>query len=252
MRNELAERIDRDDLDAAITFLALIVVLLVLPNENLDALFGVNPQRVWSVVVFVAGLSFFGYLLSRVVDPTTAIGVTAAVGGCVSPGLTITSLTEQVRRYPAFSRIYAFAAAIAVTMLFPRNLLVVGIVSPSLARSVALPFVAMAGVGGAVTGLLWIRIERHERPAGELETPFRLRSAFAIGAVVAGIVLVIETVQPSIPSDVTRLGLVLLTIAEQVVYVGVTRAAGARTIALAIGAILLGSASLGIALVLLL
>lgn len=115
-RNELFEHVQRDELGALLEFVVLVFVLLLLPNEEFDVLFGLNPQRVWLVVVFIAGLSFFGYLLSKVVDPATAIGVTGVLGGCVSPGLTITSLTEQARRYPEFSLVYVFAAASAVTI----------------------------------------------------------------------------------------------------------------------------------------
>jgi uncharacterized membrane protein (DUF4010 family) len=247
--NGLFEHVQRDELRASLEFLALVFVLLLLPNAELDVLFGLNPQRVWLVVVFIAGLNFFGYLLSKVVDPATAIGVTGVVGGCVSPGLTIISLTEQARRYPEFSLVYALAAASAVTMLFPRNPIVVGIVSPSLALSVVIPFVAMASVGVTVTGLLWIRIQTRELPASELDTPFRLRSAFAFGVIVTVIMVVINTFELSIPSDVTRIGIVLITVAEMSVYVGITWSAGERKMAKVLAVILLGSASVGITLV---
>lgn len=75
-RNGLFEHVQRDELGALLEFVVLVFVLLLLPNEEFDVLFGLNPQRVWLVVVFIAGLSFFGYLLSKVVDPATAIGVT--------------------------------------------------------------------------------------------------------------------------------------------------------------------------------
>lgn len=247
--NELLERVERDELKASAKFVALVFVLLVLPNEELAVLFGLNPQHVWLVVVFIAGLSFLGYLLSNVVDPSTAIAITGALGGCVSPGMTITSLTEQSRRYSEFSLVYPFAAAIAVTMLFPRNFVVVGIVSPSLARSVVVPYVVMAGVSGTVTGLLWVRTRAREPTARELDTPFRVRSAFAFGGVIGAILLVINIFEFSIPSAATRIGLVLLPIAQMSVYVSITWSAGERKMATVLAVILLGSASAGIILV---
>jgi uncharacterized membrane protein (DUF4010 family) len=186
-----------------------------------------------------------------VIDPTAAIGVTGALGGCVSPGLTVTSLVEQARRYPAYARVYAFAAAIAVTMPFPRNFVVVGIVKPSLALSLWLPFAAMACVSVTVTGLLWVRIRSRDPPATELHTPFRIRPAFVFVVVIGAITIVTNKFGLSIPSNAGRIGIVLITVGELIAYVGVTWTAGARKMAEIIAVILVSSASVGLPLVLL-
>lgn len=237
---------------AAFKFLALVFVLLLLPNKNLDLVFGLNPQRLWLIVVFIAGLSFLGYLLSKVVDPATAISLTGILGGAVSPGMTITSLTEQYKRYPAFDLDYTFAGAIASTMLFSRNFIVVKILSPALAQSLLVPFAAMAGVGIAVIGLLRIRTRSRDPPTGELDTPFRIRSALVIGAVIAVVLVLINNFEVSLPSNTTRVGIVVATIAQLSIYVVVTWTAGAKKMAQVIAVILLGSASVGISLVLIL
>lgn len=242
---------DREERRASLEFLALVAVLVVLPGEELDVLFGLNPRRVWMVVVFVAGLSFLGYLLSKVLDPATAIGVTGVLGGAVSPGLTITSLTEQARRYPEFRPVYAVAGALAATMLFARNLGVVVIVSPSLARSLVVPFAGMAVVSVTVTAFLWARTREYQPPTPELDTPFRIRSALAFGALVAGVLVVVETFEPSLPSEATRIGIVLATVVQLTVYTGVTFTAGVTEMARVIAAIVAGSAGVGVALVLL-
>lgn len=79
-------RVDRDEVMASLQFSLLVLVLILLPDEELAVFFGLNPQRVWLVVVFIAGLSFFSYLLAKAVDPRTAIGVTGVVGGGCVPG----------------------------------------------------------------------------------------------------------------------------------------------------------------------
>ncbi|WP_276302688.1 DUF4010 domain-containing protein [Halorussus lipolyticus] len=249
--NEMRDRIDSEDLRATAEFLALLLVLLVLPDERLDMLLGVNPRQVWLVVVFVAGLSFLGYLLSKVLDPGTAIGVTGVLGGAVSPGMTITSLTEQYRRHPEFDLAYTVAAAIASTMLFLRNFIVVAIVSPALAKSLVIPFVAMAGVGFLVTGSLWFRTRNREPPTNELKTPFRIRSALAIGGVIAVVLAIVNSVDLSLSASTTRIGIVVATVVQLFVYVAITSIAGAKQIAQVIVVVLLGSASVGIVLVVL-
>lgn len=250
-RNEMRDRIDSEERRATAEFLALLLVLLVVPDERLNVLLGVNPRQVWLVVVFVAGLSFLGYLLSKVVDPGTAIGVTGALGGAVSPGMTITSLTEQYRRHPEFELAYTVAAAIASTMLFLRNFVVVAIVSPALAESLVIPFVAMAGVGFLVTGSLWFRARNREPPTNELNTPFRIRSALAIGGLVAVVLGIVHSIDLSLSASTTRIGIVVATVVQLSIYVVVTSIACAKQIAQVIVVVLLGSASVGIALVVL-
>lgn len=236
---------------ALLTYLVLLVVLAVLPNRPVDLLLGLNPRRIWLIVVFVAGLSLLGYLLSKVVDPSTAIGLSAVLGGSVSPGMTITSLTEQSRRYSQFEQEFAFSAAIAATMLFFRNIVVVGIVSPRLAFSLGGPFVGMALVG--LTAILWTGSRvRSRTPAGqELDTPFKLKPALAIGAIVGLLLIAVDAGSVSIPTETTRIGVVVATVAQLTIYTGVTRVAGAMEMARVIAAILLGSAGVGIGLVLL-
>lgn len=247
--SEMKDRIDSEALRATAEFLALLLVLLALPDERLDVLFGVNPRQVWLVVVFVAGLSFLGYLLSKVVGPGTAIGVTGALGGAVSPGMTITSLTEQYRRHPEFDLAYTVAAAIASTMLFLRNFIVVAIVSPALAKSLAIPFAAMAGVGFLVTGSVWFRTRNRGPPTNELNTPFRIRSALVIGGLVAVILAIVNSVDLSLSASTTRIGIVVATVVQLSVYVAVTWIAGAKQISQVIVVVLLGSAGVGTALV---
>ncbi|WP_254768446.1 DUF4010 domain-containing protein [Salinilacihabitans rarus] len=245
----VSKRIERDDLVATFKFLGIVTVLPLLPNEGLDTLFGVNPRHVWLVVAFVAGLSFLGYLLSKVVDPKRAIWLSGVVGGCLSSSLAIVSLSEQARRYPEFAAVYTVAAATASTILFPRLFVVVGIVSPSLARSLAVPFVAMTGVGAIVTVLLWHRVRTDDLPPIELDTPFRVRPALAFGALVAVVMAALDTFDPAIPSAAARSGVVLIVAGKSVKNVGIAWVAGASRMARAVAALSLCSTALGTALV---
>lgn len=93
--DKLLSKIKNGEFIAFLEFLALLIVLPLLPNKELDVLFSVNPRHVWFVVVFIAGLSFLAYLLSKVSNLSTAIGVAGMLGGCISPGLTIMSFIDQ-------------------------------------------------------------------------------------------------------------------------------------------------------------
>lgn len=248
--DSLQARLGREDAIAGLQMFALVAVLAFLPNRPIGWLAEVNPRKVWLVVVFVAGLSFVGYLASKVVTPGTALGLAGGLGGLVSPGLAVTSLLEQRSRAPAFERAYAFAASVAVTGLFARNIVVVAAVSTELAASLLVPFAGMAAVALVVAAAFWVRLRDADPPPQALETPFRLRNAFLIGAVVAAILALANTLDVSVPRGTTEIGIVLVTLVQLSVYTIVTRSAGAREMAKAIGATLLGGAAVGLGLVL--
>jgi len=90
---------------------------------------GIHPWQVRLLVVFMAGLSFLAYLFAKVIFPATAIRVTGAIGGCISPNLAVMSLAEQMRRHPESAIVSALAAAIASTLLFPRMVVIIGILN---------------------------------------------------------------------------------------------------------------------------
>ncbi len=230
-------------------FLLLLLVLLLLPNREIGLLFDLNPRVIWSVVVFIAGLSLGGYLLSGWINPATAVPITGAIGGCVSPSLTVMALVEQTRRNEALAPVHALAAAIASTVLFPRMLVLVWIVTPPLARSLVLPLAAMTGVGTGVTVFLWLRVRATRTPRLEIRTPFRIRSALIIGAAVAVLLAVGNALDLALPAPVARVGIVLAVTADSAGNAAFAWLAGARRMAWIIGVILLFSAGIGIALI---
>ncbi len=230
-------------------FLLLLLVLLLLPNREIGLLFGLNPRVIWSVVVFIAGLSLGGYLLSGWINPATAVFITGAIGGCVSPSLTVITLAEQTRANKALAPVHEVAAAIASTVLFPRMLVLVWIVAPPLARSLILPLVAMTAVGTGVTVFLWLRIRTAPTPRLEIRTPYRIRSALTIGAAVALLLAVANALDLAFTAPVARVGIVLAVTVDSAGNAAFAWLAGARRMAWIIGAILLFSAGIGTALI---
>lgn len=242
-------RFGREELGALLKFLSLLGVLVLLPNRELDILFGLNLQLIWLVVVSIAGLGFLGYILSRLIDPTIAIGITGVIGGCVSPGLAFISLIEQTRRHPAFDRAHAWAAAIVSTIAFPRMLVIVLILSPGLALSLVAPFAAMTSISIVMTVLLWFQARACDSPAIEVKNSFRVRPALALGAIVALGLIAIDALSLPLPTTAARSGVVLVVLMDLLIHAGISWAAGAKKMAGVIALILLCSAIVGLALI---
>ncbi|WIV66001.1 MgtC/SapB family protein [Natrialbaceae archaeon AArc-T1-2] len=192
-----ADRIGRDDLRDALTFLILaLVVLPLLPDEELDVLLGLNPRFVWLMVVFVSGLSFLGYVLTKVLGPEKGIGLTGLFGGFVSSTATVMAMAEQARHNPELTPVASVAAAIASITMFPRALILVAVVNPSLALSLAVPLLAMTAVGVVLAAFVIRRLRADGTPTVDLENPFRLGPALAFGAFFAVILVLLETLNP--------------------------------------------------------
>lgn len=194
--HDFAETIEVEERQATIKFvLVVLVVLPLLPDRELDVLYGlaVNPRFVWLMVVFVSGLSFIAYVLSRLIGPQRGLAVTGLLGGFVSSTATAVSMAEQATDAPSLYRICAFSTVVAAIVMFPRALVEVAVVNPALLPAVAIPLGTMTAVGAlAAGGLYWRTAEGSSVETEDLENPFRLQPALIFGAIFAVVLLVSE------------------------------------------------------------
>lgn len=194
--HEFADQITESERRASIKFiLVALVVLPILPDRELDALYGLNPRFVWLMVVFVTGLSFLAYISSRTVGAKRGIALTGVLGGFVSSTATTVSMAERTTETPSLYRICSFATVIASIVMFPRALLEVAVVNPSLLSRLIVPLGAMTVAGVFIAGIVYWKstTESESEPETDIENPFRLRPALFFGAVFAVVLLVSES-----------------------------------------------------------
>ncbi|WP_265108076.1 MgtC/SapB family protein [Halosolutus halophilus] len=188
------DRIDESERRASVKFvLVVLVVLPLLPDRELAVLFGLNPRFVWLMVVFVTGLSFVAYVLSRTVGAERGIALTGVLGGFVSSTATTVSMAERSTDAPSLYRICAFSTVIASIVMFPRAAVEIAVVNPALLPHVAVPLGAMTVTGTLVAGLVYWRSTPESAIETDVENPFRLRPALFFGVVFAGVLLVSES-----------------------------------------------------------
>lgn len=191
--HDFADQIEEPERRASVKFiLVVLVVLPLMPDRELDALFGLNPRFVWLMVVFVTGLSFVAYVLARTVGARRGIALTGVLGGFVSSTATTVSMAERASETPSLYRVCAFSTIIASAVMFPRALVEVAVVNRSLLPLVALPLGAMTVLGVAVAAVLYRRGATEIDVDTEIENPFRLRPALFFGAVFAVVLIVSE------------------------------------------------------------
>lgn len=87
--------------DGLIFGAATLILLPLLPNQPVPWLAGVNPRRLWALVVIFIALQAAGYVALRAVGARVGLAVSGLASGFVSSTGTIGALGTQVRKAPA-------------------------------------------------------------------------------------------------------------------------------------------------------
>jgi uncharacterized membrane protein (DUF4010 family) len=184
----------REDITATLQ-LAVIsaIVLPVLPNHALldPPLDVLNPFKIWLMVVFISGISFLGYVSIKIIGPEQGIGITGFLGGLVSSTAVTLSFSERSNVERSLAKPLALAITIAWTVMFPRILIEVGVLNPSLLKILWIPIVASGGVGLLYCVYLYLSARAAEKGNLDFSNPFDLKSAIKFG-IIYGIVLLVS------------------------------------------------------------
>jgi uncharacterized membrane protein (DUF4010 family) len=188
------DQIEERERRASLKFiLVVLVVLPLLPDRELDILYGLNPRFIWLMVGFVTGLSFVAYILSRVVGAKRGIALTGILGGFVSSTATTVSMAERTSEAPDLYKIGSFSIVVASIVMFPRALVEVAVVNPTLLPRIIVPLGVMTGIGMLIAGVVYWQSRTEPDIETDLENPFRLRPALFFGAVFAIVLLVSQS-----------------------------------------------------------
>jgi uncharacterized membrane protein (DUF4010 family) len=128
----------------------------LLPNERFGPYDAWNPQQLWLVVVFVTGLSFAGYVASRVFGAEKGILATAAIGGAYSSTGVTALLSHRLRSDETGHGTLSAGIALATSISFVRVLLLTAILADFAFMS-TLRLVGPATLVGVIGGLVLMR-----------------------------------------------------------------------------------------------
>lgn len=189
-------RLQQLELVAAIKLLLISVVLLpVLPNRGFGPGDAVNPQKLWWLVVAIAGLSFLGYVAIKLAGPRLGSLLTGVFGGLASSTALTVSFSRLGRSAPELQSMLAAGVAVAAATMLLRLLLIVGLIQWQLLGLLAWPIGIMAGTGYVGAVLLWARSGgKDHRPsdATPMSNPFELGTALKFGAFLAIVLVLAE------------------------------------------------------------
>lgn len=167
----VAETISEAEFYDTLKFLAVVfVVFPLLPNKNIDPWDFFNPAKVWGLIILVSTISYFGYILIRVLGPRQGLMASSLLGGLVSTTAVTMSLAERAQKSSGSSRLFGVMAVTANAMQFPRLLALIWVADRSLGSFLApvLPAMFVAGLAGT---WLWSRGSQGDEGAGPVDLP---------------------------------------------------------------------------------
>jgi uncharacterized membrane protein (DUF4010 family) len=185
---------DREYIDT-LSFLALIFIIYpLLPTGSYGPFGFFEPRKIWLFVILVSGVSYVGYFLTKFTGGERGALLTAIVGAVASTTAYTTGISNAVKDAPESAVPAARYALIANSILFPRMLLLVAVVSPMLAIAASPAFAAMM-LAGFASAILLARApakkeEGHEVAASTFRNPFSIHPALRFGLVFAIVLLV--------------------------------------------------------------
>lgn len=184
-------RVSEDDIYATAKFVILaLVVLPLLPNRTMGPLSVLNPYDIGIMVVLIAGVSFLGYIATRMVGESKGLAVTGALGGLVSSTAVAVGLSGRAAKTPALIPGAAGAIMTASSTMFLRILVIVFLVDFDLIPALIVPLGVMTLVGYGMSAVFYLRqpVQAPETKGLIHRNPFALTLAFRFGLAYAGII----------------------------------------------------------------
>lgn len=194
----LVEKLQEHELDAALKLLVISVVMLpLLPDQDLGPGGVLNPREIWWMVVLIASVSFVGYFAIRLAGTSKGILFTSLFAGLSSSTALTLHYARQSTISPEVSPQFASGILIACGTMFPRILIYCALINPALLPQLVWPVAVMTLLLYLPALIIWQRNRgRLEVSRPELtQNPLDLKSALVFGGLLVAILLLGEFLQ---------------------------------------------------------
>jgi uncharacterized membrane protein (DUF4010 family) len=197
------------ELRSALMLLAMTFLLLpILPDRPIDPWEVINPAEIWLLAIFIAAISFAGYVAVRIFGDRAGIAVAAIAGGLASSTATTISFARLAREHPESTRLLAGGTLLSGATMVARIVVLAGVLKPQLLATLIWPTAAAGAVLLIASGvLLW-----SEKNGAAKQSELKIKNPFDLGTVLklAGLIGVIMLAAKAVTNDVGSAGLYLL------------------------------------------
>ncbi|MFH1404141.1 MAG: MgtC/SapB family protein [Candidatus Altiarchaeota archaeon] len=196
---EFAHRIVQFELRDSLKFMVIsFIILPALPNVAVDPWRVLNPQKIWLLVVLISGISYFGYILVKLLGVNRGIGITGLLGGLTSSTAVTTAMAAKSKESGDITKPVAFATLIAFTIMYPRIILEVMVVNQEILGDLMLSIGVMF-LAALISAIVIYRKASRVKAEIDLKTPFAISPALKFAAFFVIVLLLVHFTQ-------TRLG----------------------------------------------
>lgn len=189
--HNIVHTISTEEIYDAVKFAIIaFIVLPLLPDQDYGFLGLFNPYKTWLMVVFVSGIGFIGYVLTRIIGTKKWIGLTGLIGGIVSSTAVTTSLSGLSQKAKNFNP-FVFGVLVSSSIMFVRVWLYAYALNKDLFMRLAIPLGVMCVVGLIVSWRFYFKKWVAEKAANvqiKVESPFSLKPAILFGLFFAFII----------------------------------------------------------------
>lgn len=283
--HRLIDRLADKDVRAIFQFVLLTLVILpVVPDETFGPYDVLNPRNIWLMVVLVTGMSLGGYLAYKLLGSGTSTLLGGLIGGLISSTAATASYSKRAGGGSAALRSIVAAIMLATAVMYARVIVEMSIAAPSAIWSLVWPIVILAGATLAISLGVWVTVMRAPVKLPEQENPTELKAALIFALLYAAVLLLVAWARDMVgdsgtyivaavsgvadmdaitlstsrlvqndqlePSTAWR-AVIVGSIANMAFKTGIAAWLGGSRLGLALGAAFLGSALVGLALILL-
>lgn len=189
-------KLGEQDLEIIARFVLIaLVVLPVLPDRTFDPYDAFNPFRSWMLVVLIVGLNLVGYVTFRIAGAAAGAWLGGLIGGMISSTATTLSYAGMSRRQSGLGKAAALVILVASTVVYPRVMIELSVVSPQLLVK-AIPPLATYSVVLLVLAFAvgrWVRKADVELP--EQRNPARFGLAFSFALIYVAVLFAVSITQ---------------------------------------------------------
>lgn len=188
----LLRGMDESEIEGVARFLLVsLIILPLLPDAAYGPFDAWNPRKIWMVVVFVMGLSFAGYAISRRFGRDRGILLVALTGAIVSSTAVTADYARRLREEPAARGLLSAGIAIASIVMFVRVQFVALALIPRAVPTLALTMAPATLVAVAFALVVW-RGHSKGSDSVAIANPLGFGPALLLAAVVAGLSLAVR------------------------------------------------------------
>lgn len=269
------------DIRGTLQFVAITgVILPLVPNRALGPFGAFNPYSTWLLVVLISGLGFSGYIAMRLLGARAGILITSLFGGLASSTASTLAFSKRSREEPELSSDYAFAVVVACSVMLPRVLAVIFVLSPPLALSLLPGFglMLLPAIGFALWQWFSSRPEKGPMVSPAISNPLGLMTAVKFALLYAVIAFMVKAAthldwqagllplsfvsgltdmdaialsmadnlrSGSVDADLAARAVIVGAVANSLLKAGLTAGLGSPTLRRRAGAVLIATAAVG-------